>query len=67
MNFELFESVHIVHKNVDGVIVDIDMTPDGTPLYTVESSVRGYVDDSDAYPGDFPLFDCTEDQLILLK
>ena len=64
MAFELFSKVHIKDKNVDGTIVDIYTADDGQTIYTVESQKRGYVDDPEAYTGDFPLYDMTADRLV---
>lgn len=62
MAFDLFDRVLIRKKNVTGVIVDI-YPEDGQSVYTVQSDKRGYVNDPEAYNGDFPLYDCKEDQL----
>ena len=64
MAFELFSKVRIKDKNVDGTIVDIHTRADGQTIYTVESQKRGYVDDPEAYTGDFPLYDMTADRLV---
>lgn len=61
--FELFDHVHMIHKHIDGIIVDICTGTNGKTYYTVESDVQGYVDDPDAYNGEWPLYDCTADQL----
>lgn len=61
--FEMYDHVHIIHKNINGIIVDGYTGNDGKTYYIVESDVRGYVDDPDAYPGEWPLYDCTADQL----
>ena len=63
MTFELFDHVHIENKNVTGNIVDIYYGDDGEPIYTVQSNRRGYVNDPDAYNGDYPLYDCRADQI----
>lgn len=65
MAFELFDHVRINDKNVTGAIVDI-FDDDGKSVYTVQSDKKGYVDDPDAYPGEYPLYDCTEDRLAKL-
>jgi hypothetical protein len=66
MDFELFDKVHIEDKGVDGTIVDIYDGDDGQPVYTVQSLKRGYVNDPEAYNGDYPLYDRTENQLTKL-
>ena len=65
MVFNLYEEVRIVNKNVIGHIVDI-YNERGQTVYTIQSSKPGCVDDPDAYPGEYPLYDCTEDQLELI-
>lgn len=66
MAFSLFDRVRIEHKNVTGDIVDIYRDDEGRTVYTVQSSKRGYVNDPDAYTGDFPLYDCTKEELTKL-
>lgn len=66
MAFSLFDRVRIEHKNVTGDIVDIYRDDEGRTVYTVQSSKRGYVNDPDAYTGDFPLYDCMEEELTKL-
>ncbi len=61
--FELYDHVHMIHKNINGIIVDVCNGIDGETYYIVESDVQGYVDDPDAYPGEWPLYDCTADQI----
>lgn len=63
MAFQLFDRVRINDKGVTGDIVDISSDEDGKTIYTIQSSKRGYVNDPEAYNGDFPLYDCTEDRL----
>lgn len=63
MAFNLFDRVRIDDKDVVGDIVDISADKDGNPIYTVQSSKRGYVNDPEAYNGDYPLYDCRVDQL----
>lgn len=65
MAFELFDHVRINDKDLTGVIVDI-FDEDGKSVYTVQSDKKGYIDDPDAYPGEYPLYDCTEDRLVKL-
>ena len=64
MAFDLYDKVRIIDKGIVGTIVDI-FDNEGKRYYTVESDtpvrVRRY--DPDAYPGDYPLYDCTEDRL----
>ena len=67
MPFGLFDRVRIIkEKNVTGNIVDIYIGDDGQPVYTVQSDQRGYVDNPMAYNGDYPLYDCREDQITKL-
>lgn len=62
--FEMYEHVRIPRKNVTGQIIHISTGKyDGKRYYIVESDVQGYVDDPDAYPCEWPLYDCTADQL----
>lgn len=61
--FELYDHVRMIHKNINGIIVDVCTGIDGKTYYIVESDVQGYVDDPDAYPGEWPLYDCTAHQL----
>lgn len=63
VTFEMYDHVHMIHKNINGIIVDDYTGSDGKTYYIVESDVQGYVDDPDAYPGEWPLYDCTADQL----
>lgn len=63
MAFALFDKVRIDGKGVNGSIVDIYIDDDGKLVYTVQSDKRGYVNDPEAYNGDYPLYDCTEDRL----
>lgn len=63
MTFKLFDRVRINKKGVTGDIVDVSTGDNGETIYTVQSSKRGYVNDPDAYNGDFPIYDCTNDQL----
>lgn len=64
MAFQLFDEVRIIDKDITGTIVDLYTGGDGQTVYIVESRERGYATDPDAYPGDFPLYDATEDRLI---
>lgn len=66
MGFQLFDKVRIEDKDVTGTIVDIYTGEDGQPVYTVQSHKRGYVNDPEAYNGDFPLYDRKKDQLTKL-
>lgn len=62
--FEMYEHVRIPHKNVTGQIIHISTGKyDGRYYYTVESDVQGYVDDPDAYPCEWPEYECTDDRL----
>lgn len=61
--FEMLDHVMMTHKNISGIIVDICEGTNGKTYYTVESDLQGYVDDPDAYPGEWPLYDCTAEQL----
>lgn len=66
MTFKLFDRVQINSNGVIGDIVDVSTGDNGETIYTVQSSKRGYVNDPDAYTGDFPLYDCTKDQLTII-
>lgn len=61
--FNELDHVRMLHKAQTGVIVDICTGKDGKTYYTVETDAEGYTDDPDAYNGQWPLYDCTEDQL----
>lgn len=64
LEFEMYEHVRVPHKNVTGQIIHISVGKhDGKYYYTVESDTQGYVDDPDAYPGEWPEYECTADQL----
>lgn len=67
MPFELFERVRIKDKDVTGDIVDIYFDDDGQKVYTVQSQKQGYVNDPDAYTGEYPLYDVHEDRLAKLR
>mgnify|MGYP007038322590 CR=1 FL=1 len=67
MPFELFERVHIKDKDVTGDIVDIYLDDDGQKVYTVQSHKQGYVNDPDAYTGEYPLYDVHGDRLAKLR
>jgi hypothetical protein len=60
--FNLYDKVIIKSKNLPGTIVDIINIDDKT-IITVESDIKGKR--KDGYGGDFPLFDCSEDDLKL--
>ena len=62
MVFNLYDRVRIIDKDVIGTMVEI-FESGGKRYYTVESNKPGYVNDPDAYPGEYPLYDCTEDRL----
>lgn len=57
------DHVRMLHKGQTGVVVAICDGVDGKTYYTVETDVEGYTDDPDAYNGEWPLYDCTADQL----
>ena len=61
------DKVRIKHKNVVGQVVDVFTGSDGTTYYDVESLTPGYTDDPDAYPGYWPQYTCTIDQLELIS
>lgn len=63
MDLKLFDKVFISDKDVVGTIVDIYTDIDNDIVYTVQSSKRGYVNDPDAYPGEFPLYHCSPPRL----
>lgn len=60
--FELFEKVKIKSKDLVGTIVDIYKS-DGKDVFIVESDVRMYTDDPDAYGGEYPMYDCHEGEI----
>ena len=62
-----YDKVRIKHKNIVGRVIDIFMDSNGKTYYDVESLTPGYVDDPDAYPGYWPQYTCTEDQLELIS
>ena len=66
MAFQLFDHVRIDDKGVTGDIVDVYEDEDGTSVYVVQSDQKGPANDPDAYPGEHPLYDCKEDQMIKL-
>lgn len=61
------DKVRIKHKNLIGRVIDIFIDADGITCYDVESLTPGYVDDPDAYPGYWPQYTCTADQLDLVS
>ena len=61
--FNLYDKVIIKSKNLPGTIVDIVKTGSKTVI-TVESDIEGKR--KDGYGGDFPLFNCSEEDLKLL-
>lgn len=66
MAFELFDKVFIEDLGITGTIVDTYPDDEGRTVYVVESHKRGYVNDKEAYNGEFPLYDRREDQLTKL-
>lgn len=64
MDFNLFDKVQIKDKGVTGTIVDIYDGDSGQPVYVVQSNTADSGNRKDAYPGEYPLFDCTKNQLI---
>lgn len=64
MPFELFDCVRIKDKAVTGTIVDIYADEEGRKVYIVQSHKQGYVDDPEAYNGDYPLYDVYEERLL---
>lgn len=63
MAFELFDHVLITDKGVEGDIVDVYTNSNGQNIYTIQSRKEGYVNDPDAYNGEYPLYDCTKEQI----
>ena len=61
MDFKLWEHVKIKKNGVIGEIIDISHNVYGK-VYIVESDTKGEREDSD-YPGEWPLYDCTEDDI----
>ncbi len=66
MAFGLFDKVCIEDLGITGTIVDTYSDDEGRTVYVVESHKRGYVNDKEAYNGEFPLYDRREDQLTKL-
>lgn len=66
MEIELFTHVHIIDKNVNGVVVDTRAKKDGTKVYVVESDEIPDRPDPDSYPSLYPLFDCLSEQLQII-
>jgi len=64
MDFNLFDKVQIKDKGVTGTIVDIFDGDNGQPVYVVQSNNSNPENRKDAYPGEYPLFDCAKNQLI---
>lgn len=63
MVFELYDRVLIVDKKVSGEIIDITKGKNGKTYYCVESDTPGYSDDLSAYPGEWPQYECTAEEL----
>ena len=63
MDFELFDHVLIIDKEVKGEIIDMTKDDKGVPYYIVESDSPGPVDDPDAYPGKWPIYTCAAEEL----
>lgn len=61
--FKEYDHVIIKSKNIPGQIVDVTTLPDGEKWYVVESDIEGYTDDPDAWGGQWPLYDCKENEL----
>lgn len=64
MDFNLFDKVRINDENIAGTIVDIYDGDNGQPVYVVQSDNADSGNRKNAYPGEYPLFDCTENQLV---
>ena len=64
--FEEFAHVRIKRNGVTGIIVDISK---GTRecIYTVESDTKRVPDPENAYPSEWPLYDCTADELEIIE
>ena len=60
MAFELYDRVRIKLNGVYGQIIDISIRNNVT-YYIVESETKGKCDD--AYPSEWPLYDCTENEM----
>lgn len=58
--YNLYDKVIIKSKNISGTIIDIVKKNNGNVI-TVESDVKGKR--NDGYGGDYPIFDCMEDDL----
>lgn len=61
MKFKLWEHVKVKKNGVIGEIIDISENIYGK-VYIVESDTKGERDDAD-YPGEWPLYDCQEDEI----
>ena len=57
---ELYDKVKIKGNGIVGQIIDISERKNGR-VYVVESDTKGRVDG--AYPSEWPLFDCRENEL----
>lgn len=63
MEYQLWDHVRIIGKDVTGRIIDITHGKDDKTYYCVESDTPGYTNDPEAYPGEWPEFDVTADRL----
>lgn len=61
--FNLYDKVIIKSKNIPGTIIDIVKSETGKTI-TVESDIKGKREDG--YGGDFPIFNCKENDLKLI-
>ena len=60
MDFELYDNVKIKYNGMTGQIIDISERKNGT-VYVIEGDTKGKR--SDAYPSEWPLYDCTKDEI----
>lgn len=65
--FEELDEVRIPAKGITGTIVDVSTGKNGVTYYTVQNDEWGDVDDPDAWNIGYAMFDCTAEQLVLVK
>ena len=53
----------IKEKDIIGSIVDITAGKNGETVYVVESLDNTPANDPDAYPGEWPIYDCVAEDL----
>ncbi len=65
MKFKLYDNVKIHKNGIIGQIIDIAELNSVT-VYTVESNTADKLDDAD-YPSKWPLYNCKEDEISIMK